>query len=125
MNDDQSMKDLFDLIENDLYACEFADQDFSQIEKFKFDNNNKFIIGYGQTRILIYPIDTSKPMQTVKIDENQFGKILDLSFSSNSDDSYHCFVACNIDKLKKISIFDICLESPQIINFFYEYEITE
>lgn len=34
-------------------------------------------------------------------------------------------MACNIDKLKKISIFDINLENPNVINFFYEFEITD
>ena len=29
INDKQNIKDLFDLIENDDYACELADQDFS------------------------------------------------------------------------------------------------
>ena len=39
--------------------------------------------------------------------------------------SYKCYVACNIDKLKKISIFDINVLVPNVINFFYEFEITD
>ena len=34
-------------------------------------------------------------------------------------------MACNIDKLKRISIFDINVEHPEVINFFYEFEITD
>ena len=38
------MQDLFNLIETNQFACEFTNYDFSKVDKFKFDNNNKFII---------------------------------------------------------------------------------
>ena len=74
---------------------------------------------------MIFQIDQKVPPKTFKIDENKFGKIMDLSFCSGDKGSYQCFVACNIDKLKKISIFDINLEVPKEINFFYEFDITD
>ena len=51
------MQDMFNLIENDQYACEFARHDFSQISKLKFDDNSNFIICYGSTQIMMFPID--------------------------------------------------------------------
>lgn len=34
-------------------------------------------------------------------------------------------MACNIDKDKKIAIFDICKDKYEVINFYYEFEITD
>ena len=127
INDKQNIKDLFDLIENDDYACELADQDFSQINKFKFDYNNRFIVGYGSSKVMIYPLNDKKPpcLRAHNISQNQFGKILELSLGSSNSESFQCFVACNLDKLKKISIFDVSLESPNPINLFYQHEVTD
>lgn len=112
--------------------------DISFIKHIKFDNNKRYLIGYGDTKVMILNLAT----QACTIHENNarlYKRICDVVFVSEDDSSYQCYIACLSKKLKQIATFDLAedlrlrkecnkvnhgktLKSMSVINFTCELD---
>jgi hypothetical protein len=87
------MSDMQDMIRRNGFTIEYphghktlkGEEDISFINKMKFDIRNKYLIGYGDHKILIYntnPKAKEEEHRILTIDSTIYGKIRALQFSS-------------------------------------------
>ena len=84
----QTMKDMQSLIKRNNTSIEYpsghrvlkGDDDISFIKDIKFDINNKYLIGYGASKVLIFNLDPAfrKEQRIISLDTSIYGDILAL-----------------------------------------------
>ena len=80
-------------------------QDLSFIEKLEFDQNKRFFIGFGKQSIFILNIKSGIG-KVLLINTRLYKELWDLSFASESDEKYQCYIACRRKYFDQICIFD-------------------
>ena len=80
-------------------------QDLSFIEKLEFDQNKRFFIGFGNYCIFILNMQ-SRAGKVVLINTRLYKELKDVSFASESDEKYQCYIACRRKYFNQICIFD-------------------
>ena len=91
-----NIDDLIEKVENQDCLRVLAQVDtLKDAQKLRFDRNNRYLISYGETRInIIDLLDKEEHPFHVLIDEEQFDRIVDLQFVSQSHGNYRCDLMC-------------------------------
>lgn len=106
------MNELFKTIKNgekEKYLCHHVTQpgvDLSFVKCIRFDQNRKYMIGYGLTKIFTLCLETND-LQLHQVDINIYEHIFDLNFRSEADGTKQCFIACKRKRYNQIIVFDI------------------
>lgn len=84
----------------------------SFIESLEFDNNMRYLIGFGGTKFLQLKLDEAGEAKVYDLNRgvtlSKYEKILDLNFTStdNPNKFNECKLACKIAENNQISVFD-------------------
>lgn len=116
-NEDQDGKNLFKKLKEGEYKCRFrsrnmpipSQRDLSFVERLEFDNNMRYLIGFGGTSFIQLELNTGEAqVYNIRRGEKEYEKILDLNFTSTADSNEfnRCQLACKIAKMNQISVFD-------------------
>lgn len=70
------------------------DLDTNYIRHLIFDRNDKYLIGYGDTKVLVLDLYGNESKKEFEIPTDYFEKIYHLRFESFENSPYVCFVAC-------------------------------
>lgn len=89
--------------------------DLRFVENIIFDQEIRFIIGYGKTKFIIYNIKKSES-KIYQIDKLKYEQIYDMGFNSSSDEDFKCVIACKRKGVNQIAVFDF-FESQKQVRF--------
>lgn len=79
----------------------------SFIKKIKFDLDNRFLIGQGDTKLFVLNLKSNiESIYEIEID--RYDKIFSFVFKSKSETDYELFVACKLKyQRQQIEVYDI------------------
>ena len=81
-------------------------KDISFVNSVKFDQNNRFLVGYGPRQIIILNIEKNTSHQ-YEINSTMYERIFDMNLCSSSNENYECFIACKRKVINQIVVFDL------------------
>ena len=114
-------------------------QNLTFIEKIEFDINKRFFVGYGKQSIFILNFE-SKLGKVYLINTRLYKEVRDVSFQSEDDFQYQCYIACRRKNFNQIAIFDFyedlgyreersqmnhCIQLESQTNLNFDREIPE
>lgn len=90
------------------YLVYFEDPsiDLSFVEDIEFDQNKRFLIAYGGTKLFVLNIETKKG-RIYPVSSRIYDQVSHVSFKSESANAYECIVACLRKDIKQVAIFDL------------------
>ena len=76
------------------------------MEDIEFDQNKRFLIAYGGTKLFVLNIETKKG-RIYPVSSRIYDQVSHVSFKSESANAYECIVACLRKDIKQVAIFDL------------------
>ena len=98
-------------IEENKFDYKYDLKNHQYVDKLEFDKNDRYIVGYGNSKIYIMNLDKEKSAKEINIDLLIYEKIFHLRFISSSlgggECLYNCYVALKRKNINQIDLFDM------------------